>query len=329
MHTVEGVGNSFMGFHPIQKALAKFNGTQCGFCSSGMIMNMYALYDRGNLTMEEVENSFGGNICRCTGYRSILAAFKTFCKDASKDVLGEYPDIEDLEVCHREPGGCGRKCGRACKKAVAYQAGKSRWIKLFTLDSLLQILYNSINFAYMLVAGNTGRGVYRPIKDVQVYIDISEVAELVTHQIKEDKLILGANMTLTSTMNLFYQLSESNHKFAYLKKVADHIDLIAHVPVRNIGTLAGNLMIKYQHNEFQSDIFIILEAIDATVTIIDTNKKEVKRSPGEFLAYNMKGKVIKEITIPARNSTFNYESYKVNHITEDDDLIWLIILLVG
>lgn len=250
MYTVEGVGNSTIGYHPIQKALARFNGTQCGFCSSGMVMNMYALYEKGSLTMEEVENAFGGNICRCTGYRPILAAFKTFCKDVDASVLGEYPDIEDLDRCTKRHGRCREICRR---ESVRFeQQGKSKWIKLFTLDSLLQILYNSINSVYLLVAGNTSKGsndtvsnadskckqyfigVYGGVKDVQVYIDITEVAELVNYRLEGDVLVLGANMTLTKAINLFEQLSKTNPKFAFLKQVADHIDLIANVPVRNV-----------------------------------------------------------------------------------------------
>lgn len=152
MYTIEGVGNATMGYHPIQKALAKYNGTQCGFCTPGMVMNMYALYEKGDITMEEVENSFGGNICRCTGYRPILAAFKTFCKDADKN------DIEELG---KKRGNCQRTCRKVCSKQVefSYELGKSKWIKLFTLESLLQILYNSINSVYMLVAGNTSKGI--------------------------------------------------------------------------------------------------------------------------------------------------------------------------
>lgn len=157
MYTVEGIGNSAIGYHPIQKALAKFNGTQCGFCSPGMVMNMYALYEKGDLTMEEVENAFGGNICRCTGYRPILAAFKTFCKDVHEGVLGKYPDIEDLEICRRKHE---KNCLGVCNSNVvlSYVTEKSKWIKLFTLDSLLQILYNSINSVYVLIAGNTSKG---------------------------------------------------------------------------------------------------------------------------------------------------------------------------
>lgn len=77
-------------------------------------------------------------------------------------------------------------------------------------------------------------GVYGAEKDVEVYIDITEVTELMKYQVYGDVLILGANMTLTKTIDLFNSLSLTNPEFAFLKKVAVHLDLIANVPVRNV-----------------------------------------------------------------------------------------------
>lgn len=77
-------------------------------------------------------------------------------------------------------------------------------------------------------------GVIKNVKPVDIYIDIKNVKELLTHSVNEDSLILGANMPLTETMNLFYKLGEEHPKFSYLTKLADHIDVIANVPVRNV-----------------------------------------------------------------------------------------------
>lgn len=75
-------------------------------------------------------------------------------------------------------------------------------------------------------------------------------------------------MPLTETMNLFYELAKDhNLLYGYLEVIADHIDLVANVPVRNIGTIAGNLSIKYEHRDFVSDIFLLMETAGAMLTI--------------------------------------------------------------
>lgn len=70
--------------HPLQERMWKLSGSQCGFCTPGIVMSVYALLReaayRGALTVEEVEleGVLDGNLCRCTGYAPILAAVKSF-----------------------------------------------------------------------------------------------------------------------------------------------------------------------------------------------------------------------------------------------------------
>lgn len=74
------------GFHPIQRRIADFNGSQCGFCTPGMVLTAYAALagaDEEGLTMQQMEALFDGNICRCTGYRPIMSACRSLATDRS------------------------------------------------------------------------------------------------------------------------------------------------------------------------------------------------------------------------------------------------------
>lgn len=271
--TIEGLGNKKDGYHDLQSRLAHFNGTQCGYCSPAWVMSMHSLLEssKGQLTMEQIENSFGGNICRCTGYRPILDAWKSVAVDATEELKNAVKDIEDLDkICKTTGKPCGGACSAAtkakCGVNLADDTGKE-WHKVGTVKEVFDILNKSPNKKYMLVHGNTAHGVYRRDPTIQVFIDVSNVDELHSYSINKDAVVLGANVSLTETMNILTQAAISVPAFEYCKDVVKHIDLVAHVPVRNAGTLAGNLSIKHEHNEFPSDIFLLLETIGATLTI--------------------------------------------------------------
>ncbi|XP_055372025.1 uncharacterized protein LOC129606005 [Condylostylus longicornis] len=334
--TIEGIGNRKDGYNPIQKRLADFHGTQCGYCSPGMVMNMYSLYQAndGKLTMEEIENSFGGNICRCTGYRPILDAFKSFAVDAGDKYtqmcrdMGS--DIEDLptKTCGSTGLACSRKCdyntSNGCQKSyqglrLVFDNGKE-WHKILSLNDLFSLFKSIGEKTYMLVAGNTAHGVYKRNPNVTVFIDVNSIEEL--HQCETNapaKVVLGGNLNLTETIKLLNEIS-SKKGYEYCKNLAKHIDLIANVPVRNVGTIAGNISIKYAHNEFQSDVYLLLNAVDASIVIAKENNKEggdraytlENTSPENFLKINMNKRVIHSIELkPLDPSTNIFRSYKI------------------
>ena len=73
--TIEGLAAADGTLHPLQEALAKHHGLQCGFCTPGMLTTLVELLDMNpRPTAEEVRIAISGNLCRCTGYQGIVDA---------------------------------------------------------------------------------------------------------------------------------------------------------------------------------------------------------------------------------------------------------------
>ena len=148
--TVEGLGGKAVGYHPIQTALAATGGTQCGFCSPGMVMQLHSyLQEHPDATVKDIDNILDGNICRCTGYRPILDAFKEFGSDAPKKFSHLIADIEDLSlkgICKRTgeacpgAGNCASSVGAGCHGKNSKDAGSSKWHQPASVEELTSIL---------------------------------------------------------------------------------------------------------------------------------------------------------------------------------------------
>ncbi|KAJ2863669.1 hypothetical protein GGH94_003443 [Coemansia aciculifera] len=104
--TVEGLGTSARP-HPVQERIALLHGSQCGFCTPGFVMSLYTLLrNNPNPTEHEIEECFDGNLCRCTGYRPILDAAKTFADIAWKQ--GTVAADGSAHITEsKTKGGCG------------------------------------------------------------------------------------------------------------------------------------------------------------------------------------------------------------------------------
>ncbi|XP_038117140.1 xanthine dehydrogenase 1 [Culex quinquefasciatus] len=318
--TVEGIGSKEDGYHPRRRRLAFFHGSQCGYCSPGMVMSMYSLLDsnKEGLSMEQIENSLGGNICRCTGYRPILDAFKSFAGDADEKLTGLCRDIEDLEKgCARgRTGNCSSKCsfisaGEEDQRIDMYFEDGREWHKVYSLQEIFDIFARIGSKPYMLVAGNTGHGVYRRREDLVVFIDVKSVQELSSQWIGSD-LIVGANVTLNELIRTLQEAAASDVKFHYCLELAKHVTMIAHEAVRNVGTIAGNLSIKHQHHEFPSDLYLILESVGAQLTIMSMDGTVQTATPQQFLKIDMTKKLLLNVVLPALDpAVCVFRSYKV------------------
>ncbi|XP_052737986.1 uncharacterized protein LOC112054963 isoform X1 [Bicyclus anynana] len=314
--SIEKVGNRLEGYHPLQTTLAAKAGSQCGYCSPGMVMNMYSYLKAKPRTMLEIERALSSNLCRCTGYRPILEAFKTFASDCPKpsDIL----DIEDLKICKKSGELCSEsKCEHSewCivpkrNKVLYIKLSDDRdWFRVDTLDEVFYIWQEKGTESYMLVNGNTGKGVYPILEYPKLLIDISDVLELKSYYMDQN-LVLGGGTTLFEVLEIFKSLAHTEG-FTYLNVLNDHIEKVANITVRNLATVAGNLSLKNQHSDFKSDIFLLFETVGASVTILTGPGNKVVLTMQEFLIENMRGKIILNVLLPPLSNEYKIATFKI------------------
>ncbi|KAJ8719485.1 hypothetical protein PYW08_011660 [Mythimna loreyi] len=323
--TVEGVGNRLDGYSDVQKRIVAFNGTQCGYCTPGWVMQLTSLIDK-NLTMAELEKSFGSNTCRCTGFRPILDAIKSFGIDASPEVCQKVRDIEELSTCSKNTDCCQRKNSIlsdasdwtvvadvkevANDSTISLNFGETKFFKVYHKEEIFETLRKYGMDSYMLVDGNTGKGIVETFEYPRILIDISEVTSLKKYSFDQN-LVLGANVSIQDCITIFTDAAKEKSDFAYLAEIVKHLELVAHIPVRKIGSLAGNLMYKRAVPTYQSDLFVIFECIGAMITVCDYNGKTKTLTPAQFLEYDMLGVLMVNIELPPLNSSYVYRSYKI------------------
>lgn len=133
--TVEGIGSTKTRLHPVQERIAKAHGSQCGFCTPGIVMSMYTLLrTNSTITYNDMEVAFQGNLCRCTGYRAIIEGYKTFIEDwetqriANGTANGTAKDGQN-RVC-----AMGKDC---CKNKTDREQDKSETKHIFDRSSFL------------------------------------------------------------------------------------------------------------------------------------------------------------------------------------------------
>ncbi|KAB7507098.1 putative aldehyde oxidase 1 [Armadillidium nasatum] len=274
-----------------------------------MVMNMYGLTQSSSTwTNSDVEQHLDGNICRCTGYRPILDAFKSVAPT----------EIEDIGKAKKL---CSRK-GKCCKskqKAISPLSNKEiivdgvTWYQPTSLAELSTVLAGlSDGTTYRYVCGNTSVALYDG-GPYSVYINTRMIPELYSRVIASDSLTFGVNKSVTDTIAEFETLY-TNTNFSYLYQIAKHWKKIASTSVRNLGSVGGNLMLKNQMKGFPSDIFTTLLAAGATVGIATNAGTEVAYYDLQAMLsmdFASTKSVLVEFRLPSLSDAFVYRSYKV------------------
>ncbi|XVF47060.1 hypothetical protein PTKIN_Ptkin03bG0078700 [Pterospermum kingtungense] len=309
--TAEGVGNSKAGFHPIQERFAGFHASQCGFCTPGMCVSLFSALvnaDKTNrpqprpgfskLTVSEAEKAIAGNLCRCTGYRPIADACKSFAADVDMEDLGfnsfwkngETDEVKLSRLPKYNHNNASSKFPEFLKTEIKAGAnlvsGGHGWYSptsVKQLQSLLKMDDNNDGTSMKIVVGNTGTGYFKELQAYETYIDLKHVPELSIIRKDQTGIEIGAAVTISKAIEALKEKNEYEFHQGKLvfKKIADHMEKIATPFVRNSGSVGGNLIMA-QRKQFPSDLATILLSVGTLVNIMTGDKLE-KLALEEFL----------------------------------------------
>ncbi|XP_061464042.1 aldehyde oxidase 1-like [Rhineura floridana] len=272
--TVEGIGNTKTRIHPVQERIAKSHGSQCGFCTPGMVMSIYALLrNQMEPTFEEITEALAGNLCRCTGYRPIIDGCKTFCKKSSccqnKKGVCCLDQEDDLPlILNKEKKICAtlssaeefqsldptqelifppeliKMAENQTVQTLVFHGERTTWISPVNLKELLELKAKYPQAP--LVIGNTCVGPDMKFKGVFHPLIISPTRILDLHVVEhtEDGLILGAACSLTVVKNILtnavFKLSAEKTKTFYA--LLQQLKTLGGQQIRNVASFGGNIL---------------------------------------------------------------------------------------
>uniref|UniRef100_A0A8C8BM96 Aldehyde oxidase 1 n=1 Tax=Otus sunia TaxID=257818 RepID=A0A8C8BM96_9STRI len=292
--TVEGVGSTKTRVHPVQERLAKCHGSQCGFCTPGMVMSIYTLLrNHPEPTSEQMIAALAGNLCRCTGYRPILDACKTFCKESiccqrktnEKCCLDQEDDLFDKEekVSTRLfstdefqpldptqelifPPELMRMAENQPKRTLFFHGERMTWISPVSLDELLDL--KATYPKAPLLVGNTSvgpemkfRGMFHPI-----VIAPARIPDLNMVKCTDDGLTLGAACSLSLVKDILTNAMAEfpEEKTKVFSAVLQQLRTLGGEQIRNIASLGGNIVSR----KSTSDLNPILAAVSVQQVLL-------------------------------------------------------------
>ena len=294
--TVEGLADQHGELHPVQQALLENDGTQCGFCTPGIVMSMAAFQQSGEpATDAHIHEMLSGNLCRCTGYRSIVAACHRLAADttdAARAPLLKSPSVlETLPSC------------------ADYRDDSLIFLTPRSLAELAEVAaqYPQAQF----LAGGTDLGLHfsKHRKQPTALISTSRVAELKRIAVEADAIEFGGAVTYTEALPYLDE---------HLPQFADLVRRIGSRQIRNLGTIAGNLA----NASPIGDTPPCLIALEAVVTLRSAAGRRTVPAESFITGYRktvlQPGEFIEAVRVPRLRPNQQFFAYKISKRFDQD-----------
>ena len=299
--TIEHLSAPGGPLHPVQQAMLDFHGSQCGFCTPGIVMSLYALWMREpNPATSQVEQALQGNLCRCTGYSPILRAAKAISTygEAEKDPLVAHRAAIKARILALRDG-----------RRVEIGEGRGRLIVPGNIDDLAEVYAAEPGATLVSGATDVGLWVTKFMREFGPMIFIGELPELHHIEAFGGSVKLGAAVTYTEAADAitehFPQLGELWYR-------------IGGDQVRNMGTIGGNIA----NGSPIGDTPPALIVLGAHVTLRRGGERRDVKLKDFFIAYGKQdrqpGEFVESVTIPLLPAGERFACYKVTKRRDED-----------
>lgn len=298
--TVEHLRGKDGALHPVQQALVETHGSQCGFCTPGFVMSLYALWlENPKPDRAAIEKSLQGNLCRCTGYAPIVeAGIKLAQSKSAEDRL----QLERKQIINR------LKSIESGKRIVI---GGDRPEAIVPKDAadLAEVLDAHTDATIVAGATDVGLWVTKMGRDIAPALFINHLTELQEIEDTDEKLTIGAGVSYTDAFPLVVKA------FPQMQELWDRI---GGEQVRNMGTVGGNLA----NGSPIGDTPPPFIALGATLNL--RSQSGVRELPLEdfFIEYGKQDRATNEfvqsVSLPKPGADDRFAVYKVSKRKDED-----------
>jgi xanthine dehydrogenase small subunit len=219
--TVETVSGPEGALHPVQKAMVDYHGSQCGFCTPGIVMALYGLWmTNPDPTVLDVETALQGNLCRCTGYEPIVKAALSAAKTGGQGADALNTERERVKA----------RIAAIAMEGADVRRGDERAIVPTNVETLAATLIENPGATIVAGATDVGLWVTKFLRPIGLGVFIGHLMKDVA--VSEDEIRIGAGVTYSEFVPVVGK---------HLPEAEDYLLRIGGWQVRNAGTIGGNI----------------------------------------------------------------------------------------
>ncbi len=315
--TVESLKHADGSLHPVQRAMVDCHGSQCGFCTPGFVMSLFALYKSASApSRTEINDAIAGNLCRCTGYRPIVDAAQrmyAYGNGTSKSdenwMNCSFSSLSDQQPSRSEREMIERLKSIRRRDTLALSTLSREYWAPARLADLATLRAEHPDARIVAGCTDVGLWVTKQHRDLDKVIYVGNVAELKRIAVGDTHVDVGAAVSLTDAfaeiVRHYPELDELFRRFAS-------------PPIRNAGTLGGNIA----NGSPIGDSMPVLIALGTSLVLRNGTRTREVPLDQFYVAYQKTaldpGEFVERIRVPKADAASHVRSYKISKRFDQD-----------